>query len=43
MIAEGCRLYIITPETFELHPFAESLGRALDAGDVAAVQLRLPA
>ena len=41
MIAEGCRLYIITPETFELHPFADSLGRALDAGDVAAVQLRL--
>jgi thiamine-phosphate pyrophosphorylase len=39
--AEGCRLYIITPETFELHPFADSLGRALDAGDVAAVQLRL--
>jgi thiamine-phosphate pyrophosphorylase len=39
--AAGCRLYIITPETFELHPFADSLGRALDAGDVAAVQLRL--
>jgi thiamine-phosphate pyrophosphorylase len=41
VIAAGCRLYIITPETFELHPFADSLGRALDAGDVAAVQLRL--
>jgi thiamine-phosphate pyrophosphorylase len=41
VIAEGCRLYIITPETFDLHPFADSLGRALDAGDVAAVQLRL--
>jgi thiamine-phosphate pyrophosphorylase len=41
VIAEGCRLYIITPETFELHPFADLLGRALDAGDVAAVQLRL--
>jgi thiamine-phosphate pyrophosphorylase len=39
--AAGCRLYIITPETFELHPFADALGRALDAGDVAAVQLRL--
>ena len=41
MIAEGCRLYIITPETFDLHPFGDSLGQALDAGDVAAVQLRL--
>jgi thiamine-phosphate pyrophosphorylase len=39
--AAGSRLYIITPETFELHPFADSLGQALDAGDVAAVQLRL--
>ena len=41
MTAANCRLYIITPETFELHPFADSLGKALDAGDVAAVQLRL--
>lgn len=41
MIAEGCRLYIITPETFDLGSFADSLARALDAGDVAAVQLRL--
>ena len=41
MTAAGSRLYIITPENFELHPFADSLGRALDAGDVAAVQLRL--
>ena len=41
MIAEGCRLYVITPETFDLHPFADSLAGALDAGDVAAVQLRL--
>lgn len=41
MTAAGCRLYIITPETFELYPFADSLGKALDAGDVAAVQLRL--
>jgi thiamine-phosphate pyrophosphorylase len=39
--AAGCRLYIITPETFELHVFADSLAQALDAGDVAAVQLRL--
>ena len=41
MTAAGSRLYIITPETFELHPFAASLGQALDAGDVASVQLRL--
>ena len=41
MTAAGSRLYIITPETFELHPFADSLGQALDAGDIAAVQLRL--
>jgi thiamine-phosphate pyrophosphorylase len=41
VIAEGCRLYVITPETFDLHPFADSLAGALDAGDVAAVQLRL--
>ena len=41
MTAAGSRLYIITPETFELHPFADLLGHALDAGDVAAVQLRL--
>jgi len=39
--AAGSRLYIITPETFELHAFTDSLAQALDAGDVAAVQLRL--
>jgi thiamine-phosphate pyrophosphorylase len=38
---EGCRLYIITPETLDLRVFPDSLARALDAGDVAAVQLRL--
>ena len=41
MTAAGSRLYIITPETFDLPPFADSLAAALDAGDVAAVQLRL--
>jgi thiamine-phosphate pyrophosphorylase len=35
------RLYIITPETFDLRTFADLFARALDAGDVAAVQLRL--
>ena len=38
---DGCRLYLITPELFEPAPFADRLARALDAGDVAAVQLRL--
>jgi thiamine-phosphate pyrophosphorylase len=36
-----CRLYLITPPKFEPKPFAEVLKRALDAGDVASVQLRL--
>ena len=41
MIATGCRLYIITPERLELGDFPALLARALDAGEVAAVQLRL--
>ena len=41
MNTHGCRLYIITPETFDLRAFVDDLARALDAGDVAAVQLRL--
>ena len=36
-----CRLYLITPPDFEAQSFAETLRRALDAGDVASVQLRL--
>ena len=36
-----CRLYLITPERIELSAFAEALRRALDAGDVASLQLRL--
>ena len=36
-----CRLYLITPQTIELKPFAETLRRTLGAGDVASVQLRL--
>ena len=35
-----CRLYLVTPTTAGLD-FADTLARALDAGDVAAVQLRL--
>ena len=34
-------MYLITPEIFDPKPFADRLARALDAGDVAAVQLRL--
>ncbi|MDE2581596.1 MAG: thiamine phosphate synthase [Rhodospirillales bacterium] len=37
----GCRVYLITPPTFDPLPFADRLAAALDAGDVAAVQLRL--
>ncbi len=38
---EGCRVYLITPPTLDPVPFADRLAAALDAGDVAAVQLRL--
>jgi thiamine-phosphate pyrophosphorylase len=38
---EPCRLYLITPPRFEPKAFAETLERALDAGDVASLQLRL--
>jgi thiamine-phosphate pyrophosphorylase len=37
----GCRVYLITPPQFDPRPFAGRLAAALDAGDVAAVQLRL--
>ena len=36
-----CRLYLITPPKFEPRAFAETLKRALGAGDVACLQLRL--
>jgi thiamine-phosphate pyrophosphorylase len=39
--AYRCRLYLITPPVFDPKPFANLLAAALDAGDVAAVQLRL--
>ena len=38
---ERCRLYLITPPAFEPARFAEDLARALDAGDVGALQIRL--
>jgi thiamine-phosphate pyrophosphorylase len=38
---ERCRLYLITPPAFDPLPFRDTLARALDAGDVAALQLRM--
>ena len=38
---EGCRLYLITPPALDPALFRDDLAAALDAGDVAAVQLRL--
>ena len=37
----GCRLYLITPQVIDPETFSQPLTDALDAGDVAAVQLRL--
>ncbi len=39
--SEPCRLYLITPPAFEPREFAGTLAGALDAGDVASLQLRL--
>ena len=36
-----CRLYLITPPVFEPVSFTEALERALNAGDVACLQVRL--
>ena len=36
-----CRIYLITPPVLDPPRFADLLAAALDAGDVAAVQLRL--
>jgi thiamine-phosphate pyrophosphorylase len=41
IMADGCRVYLITPQAFDPALFAPQLSAALDAGDVAAVQLRL--
>ena len=40
-MARACRLYLVTPANLDPGPFAGALEAALDAGDVAAVQLRL--
>jgi thiamine-phosphate pyrophosphorylase len=39
--ADGCRLYLVTPPAIQFPAFSGQLAAALDAGDVAAVQLRL--
>ncbi len=37
----GCRLYLVTPPALDPAAFRDVLAAAVDAGDVAAVQLRL--
>lgn len=39
--APACRLYVITPPAFDPHALRDPMAAALDAGDVACVQLRL--
>ena len=39
--SDGCRLYLITPPALDPLAFRDPLAAALDAGDVAAFQLRL--
>jgi len=41
MTAPACRLYLITPPQLDVPRFRDVLAAALDAGDVATVQLRL--
>lgn len=36
-----CRLYLITPPTIDLAKFTDEFRAAVDAGDIASVQLRL--
>lgn len=38
---ERCRLYLVTPPAFDPAAFRDTLASALDAGDVACIQLRL--
>jgi thiamine-phosphate pyrophosphorylase len=40
-VPNGCRLYLVTPPVLDPASFGDLLAAALDAGDVAAVQLRL--
>lgn len=38
---KGCQIYLVTPPALDLPAFAPRLAEALEAGQVAAVQLRL--
>lgn len=40
-LSERCRLYLVTPPAIELATFPAELAAALDAGDVACLQIRL--
>jgi thiamine-phosphate pyrophosphorylase len=40
-MTDRCRLYLITPPAIDLKAFPDLLAAALDAGEVAALQLRL--
>ena len=40
-MSERCRLYLITPADFQLNEFCGQLKGALNAGDVASLQLRM--
>ncbi len=41
MPSSACRLYLVTPPRIELPAFAEALSAAVEAGDVACLQIRL--
>ena len=41
MSNNGCKLYLITPEIIEPNVFSTHLAAAIDAGNVACVQLRV--
>ncbi len=40
-MTERCRLYLVTPPAIDLSSFPDQLAAALDAGDVASLQIRL--
>ncbi len=40
-MTERCRLYLVTPPAIDLATFPDLLASALDAGDVACLQIRL--
>jgi thiamine-phosphate pyrophosphorylase len=40
-MTERCRLYLVTPPAIDLSSFPDKLAAALDAGDVACLQIRI--